>query len=133
MVSIFGYELVLPSWLSFLSGNVGSLLGTLVVLGCGVFILAFILRDVLYNLFCGVALLLDKPFQLDDVVKMEDGSIVVVKGIGLRVTHLYNVDDHSEIFIPNNNFANQRLVNITRPNPDLTASSTVDNDCDIEK
>ena len=108
--------------LEFLGAN---LTGLYVALGGGAFILAFALQDILSNLFSGLVLLLDTPFRFGDVVKMEDDRIVVIKDIGLRVTHLYNIGDHSDIFMPNALLGGTSIVNITRPTTDLVASFVV--------
>ncbi|MBC7876155.1 MAG: mechanosensitive ion channel [Anaerolineales bacterium] len=98
------------------------LTGLYVALGGTAFILGFALQDVLSNLFSGLVLLLDTPFQFGDVVQLEDGTIAVVKDIGLRVTHFYNTKDHSDIYVPNSVLGGMIIVNITRPTTDLAAS-----------
>jgi MscS family membrane protein len=101
------------------------LTGLYVALGGGAFILAFALQDILSNLFSGLVLLFDTPFQFGDVILLEDGKMAVVKEIGLRVTHLYNTQDHSDIFMPNSVLGGMSIVNITRPTTDLAESVTV--------
>lgn len=101
------------------------LTGLYVALGGAAFILGFALQDVLSNLFSGLVLLLDTPFQFGDVVQLEDGTIAVVKDIGLRVTHFYNTKDHSDIYIPNSILGGMIIVNITRPTTDLAASVSI--------
>lgn len=101
------------------------LTGLYVALGGTAFILGFALQDVLSNLFSGLVLLLDTPFQFEDVIRLEDGTMAVVKDIGLRVTHLYNTKDHSDIYIPNSVLGGMSIVNITRPTTDLATSITV--------
>jgi MscS family membrane protein len=99
--------------------------GLYVALGGTAFILGFALQDVLSNLFSGLVLLLDTPFQFGDVIQLEDGTMAVVKEIGLRVTHLYHTKDHSDIYMPNSVLGGMSIVNITRPTTDLAASVTV--------
>ena len=99
--------------------------GLYVALGGTAFILGFALQDVLSNLFSGLVLLLDTPFQFGDVIQLEDGTMAVVKEIGLRVTHLYNTKDHSDIYMPNSALGGMSIVNITRPTTDLAASVAI--------
>lgn len=101
------------------------LTGLYVALGGTAFILAFALQDILSNLFSGLVLLLDTPFQFGDVIQFENGTMAVVMDIGLRVTHLYNTKDHSDIYMPNSVLGGMSIVNITRPTTDLAASVIV--------
>ena len=90
-----------------------------VAIGGVAFILGFALQDVLSNLFSGIALLVDAPFQVDDVIKMDGENIAVIKRVGLRVTHVYDSQHHVDIFIPNSIFGSSNIINITRPTTDL--------------
>ncbi|MCC7358815.1 MAG: mechanosensitive ion channel family protein [Anaerolineales bacterium] len=91
----------------------------LVAIGGASFILAFALQDILSNIFSGLSLVVDTPFAYRDLVVLADGTLCEVRRIGLRVTELYNVNSHSIIYVPNSQLANERLVNMTRPSPDL--------------
>lgn len=102
-----------------------NLTGFYVAIGGTAFILGFALQDVLSNLFSGLVLLLDTPFQFGDVILLEDGTVAVINDIGLRVTHLYNTQNHSDIFMPNSTLGSMNIVNITRPTTDLEESITV--------
>lgn len=90
----------------------------LVALGGAAFIAAFALQDSLSNIFSGISLLVDTPFRYGDLVIIDD-KVYVIQKIGLRVTQLYNADEHLVILMPNSQMANQRLINITRPTPAL--------------
>jgi MscS family membrane protein len=92
-----------------------------VVIGGASFILAFALQSTLTNVFSGISLLMDTPFKYGDIIVLSDGRVCEVKRIGLRITELYNTGDHSTIFMPNSTMADEMLVNITRPTPDLKA------------
>ena len=97
----------------------------LVAVGGLSFILAFALQDILSNIFSGLSLVVDTPFAYRDLIVLADGTVCEVRHIGLRVTTLYNVSSHSIIYVPNSQLANERLVNMTRPSPDLIDSITV--------
>lgn len=103
--------------------------GILVALGGAAFILGFALKDILANFFSGLVLLIDTPFNFGDVISLSDnyslsnsslvslgdGSRAVIKKIGLRLTHLYLIDTHSELYIPNANLQSQNIINLSRP------------------
>jgi len=92
--------------------------GLLVAIGGITFVLGFALKDILANFFSGLVLLIDTPFRFGDVVTLEDGTRAVIKKVGLRVTNLYLIDRHCEIYIPNGAFQNQEIVNLSRPTTD---------------
>lgn len=106
----------------------------LVAIGGASFILAFALQDILSNIFSGLSLVVDTPFAYRDLVVLADGKLCEVRRIGLRVTELYDVNHHSIIYVPNSQLANERLVNMTRPSPDLidTLEISVGADADLD-
>jgi MscS family membrane protein len=69
-------------------------------------------QDTVANLFGAVAIFLDKPFHLGDLIKVEgvDGT---VESIGLRSTRIRNADGH-HVTIPNKLMGNAIITNITR-------------------
>jgi MscS family membrane protein len=74
----------------------------------------------------------DTPFAYRDLIVLADGTVCEVRHIGLRVTELYNVNSHSIIYVPNSQLANERLVNMTRPSPDLIDSLVISVDADAD-
>ena len=69
-------------------------------------------QDTVANLFGAVAIFLDRPFHLGDLIKVEgvDGT---VESIGLRSTRIRNGDGH-HVTIPNKTMGNAIIINITR-------------------
>jgi MscS family membrane protein len=69
-------------------------------------------QDTVANMFGAVAIFLDKPFHLGDLIKVEgvEGS---VESIGLRSTRIRNADGH-HVSIPNKLMGNAIITNITR-------------------
>jgi MscS family membrane protein len=104
----------------------------LVAVGGISFILAFALQDILSNIFSGLSLVVDTPFAYRDLIVLADGTVCEVRHIGLRVTELYNVNSHSIIYVPNSQLANERLVNMTQPSPDLIDSLSVSVDANAD-
>ncbi|MEO1561564.1 MAG: mechanosensitive ion channel domain-containing protein, partial [Cyanobacteria bacterium J06632_19] len=68
--------------------------GIWVAIGGASFIIGFAFKDSLANFLSGLVLLVDTPFQFGDVVSLPSGEVAVIKKIGLRVTHLYIVNNH---------------------------------------
>lgn len=99
--------------------------GLWVAIGGITFVLGFALKDILANFFSGVVLLIDTPFRFGDVVVLEDGTRAVIKKVGLRVTNLYVIDQHSELYMPNGVFQKQEIINLTRPTTDYYYTVTV--------
>ena len=65
------------------------LTGLWVALGGATFISGFAVKDILANFFSGIVVLIDTPFQFGDVLRFEDGSVGMLRKIGVRVTQLY--------------------------------------------
>ncbi len=100
----------------------GADIGTVVLTTAGsAVIVALALGDMIKNVLGGLILLIDTPFRFGDLI-IWDGVVCQIRRIGLRVTTLYNTEDHSEIFLPNSLLAASKLTNITRPSPDLRMS-----------
>jgi MscS family membrane protein len=93
----------------------------LVAIGGAAFIMAFALQDILSNVFSGLSLLVDTPFRYGDLIALEDGKVCQVMKIGVRVTQLYDIGAHAVIYAPNNKLANERLVNLMQPTPELVS------------
>ena len=107
----------------------------LVAIGGAAFILAFALQDILSNVFSGLSLLVDTPFKYGDLVMLEDGKVCQVVRIGVRVTQLYDIYAHALIYMPNSKLANERLVNLMQPTPELVSTVTVElhGEADVEQ
>ena len=92
-----------------------NLTGIWVTLGGATFIIGFAVQDILANFFSGIVLLIDTPFRFGDVLCLEDGSLGMMKKIGVRVTQLYIFNQHCDIYIPNSALQSQNITNLSRP------------------
>ncbi len=72
--------------------------------------LGFAAKDTLANLFAGVFIVADAPYQLGDYIVLDDGVRGEVTHIGLRSTRVLTRDD-VEITIPNSVIASSKIVN----------------------
>ncbi len=70
----------------------------------------FAAKDTLANLFSGVFILVDSPYQLGDYVNLDSGERGMVTHVGMRSTRLLTRDD-VEITIPNAVIANAKIIN----------------------
>lgn len=91
------------------------LTGIWVTLGGATFVIGFAVKDILANFFSGIVLLIDTPFQFGDVLRLENGSLGMLKKIGVRVTQLYMFNSHCDIYIPNSSLQQQNITNLSRP------------------
>ncbi len=90
---------------------------TALLAGAGVagLVIAFAAQDTLSNFFSGIHLLLDRPFRIGDVILLESGEYCRVENVGMRSTKLYCLFSHELIILPNNTVANQKIVNVVKP------------------
>jgi len=114
-------ESVVPAIVFLLAGvfvlrSLGvDLTGIWVALGGATFVIGFAVQGILANFFSGVVLLIDSPFRFGDVLQLENGTIGILRQIGVRVTHLYVPNQHCDIYIPNSTLQGQTITNLSRP------------------
>jgi MscS family membrane protein len=89
--------------------GIGLALGSITV------VLGLAVKDILSNFFSGLVLLVDTPFKFGDVITTSDGSLAIIKQIGIRVTKLYLIEQHCEVYMPNAALGNQSITNLSRP------------------
>jgi MscS family membrane protein len=77
-------------------------------------IIGFALKDILENIFAGIILLLDPPFNVGDVVEIGDKKGRIIS-IGIRNTKIM-LFDNTVISIPNSEVINSEIKNYTMPN-----------------
>lgn len=72
--------------------------------------LSFGAQDALANIFGGMSILADRPYQVGDYITLDTGERGEVTHIGLRSTRLLTRDD-VEFSIPNSVMGNAKIVN----------------------
>lgn len=87
--------------------NVSAWLASAGIVGIAV---GFAAKDTLANLFSGIFILADAPYQVGDYINLDTGERGEVRHIGLRSTRLLTRDD-VEITIPNAVIANAKIIN----------------------
>lgn len=114
---LIGISLFLQTFGVDLTG-IGLAVGSItVVLGLSV-------KEILGDFFGGLVLLIDTPFQFGDVISL-NGSMAVIKNIGIRVTKLYMIDTHCEVYTPNSALGNRDIINLSRPTPHYAYSINI--------
>ena len=116
VVIIFAAFSVLELWLD----NVQSLLAGL---GIGGIALALAAQDTASNLVAGLAIMLDKPFEVGDWVETDAGSAFVagsVEHIGLRSCRV-RADDGNLLTVPNSVMGGNVIVNGTKRSQRLSS------------
>jgi MscS family membrane protein len=89
---------------------------TSLIAGLGIGGLAFALaaKDMLANIFGGLTVLIDKPFKLNDRIKIE-GYDGWVRDIGLRSTKIETLDGF-QLIVPNAKITENVVENVSREN-----------------
>ena len=111
------------------------LTGIWVTLGGATFVIGFAVKDILANFFSGIVLLIDTPFQFGDVLRLEDGSLGMLKKIGVRVTQIYMFNSHCDIYVPNSTLQGQNITNFSRPTPYYYDHTSIEipAECDLDR
>ncbi len=84
--------------------------GMLVTGGVLGIVLGLAAKDSLANLFAGVSILADAPYQIGDFINLDSGERGQVTQIGLRSTRILTRDD-IEVTVPNSLIANATIIN----------------------
>lgn len=93
--------------------NAGYEVGALLAgLGVGGLALAMASKDLLADLLGGIYIMINRPFSIGDKIKYRDQWAVVLE-FGLRTTTLRDFDINHKIVVPNGQFTNTAMVNIS--------------------
>ncbi|MCG7845153.1 MAG: mechanosensitive ion channel [Methanomassiliicoccales archaeon] len=76
-------------------------------------------QSTLANFFAGLQMVVDHPFKIGDLLRLDNGDICEVRKIGMRSTTLYNTFTHELLMVPNNDIANKKIVNMVLPDRKL--------------
>ncbi len=92
-----------------LSGIAG---GLLAATGVTTLVLGFAFKDIGENFLAGIILAFNRPFRLDDAIKVGD-IFGKVKSLDFRYTHIKTFDGR-DVFLPNGNLLQEPVENYTR-------------------
>lgn len=90
--------------------NVGPFFTTL---GLGGLAVALAAQETLQHFIGALAIFADKPFQLGEIIRLENGTVGTIERIGLRST-LIRTAEGTLLVIPNKKLADSPLENLTR-------------------
>ncbi len=82
-------------------------------------------QSTLANFFAGLQMVVDRPFKIGDMLRLDNGDICEVQRIGMRSTTLYNTFTHELLMVPNNDIANKKIVNMVLPDRKLKIAVSV--------
>ena len=108
LIIFLGVAALLETW----GIKVGPVIAGLGLLGVAVALGA---QDLFKNLISGIMILMEKRFQIGDVIKVPDHTEGVVEQIGFRST-LIRKFDSTPVTIPNHIFAEAPILNYTNRN-----------------
>lgn len=94
--------------------NVNSLL---TLLGAGSLAIGLAAQDTISNMISGFVIMIDRPFQIGDRIKIPSGEEGDVHEIGMRSTTILD-SDYNLIVVPNNDLIRTRIVNYSYPTPE---------------
>lgn len=76
-------------------------------------LLALASQETLLNIFAGLALQIDRPYQYGDILQSASGEILKLEKIGLRSTKMKD-ENNNWMIISNSEFAKQKILNYTK-------------------
>jgi MscS family membrane protein len=92
-------------------------------LGIGGIAVALAAKDILENMFGGLSIFMDRPFELGDRVKIEN-TVGTVLEVGLRSTRLLTLDG-KYVTIPNSLIARNQVESYSKPDHMIAVTGTV--------
>ncbi|MGB3613073.1 MAG: mechanosensitive ion channel domain-containing protein [Elainellaceae cyanobacterium] len=90
-----------------------NLIGLAASLGIGGFAIAFASQKVIEQILWSVVLFIDRPFVIDDYIRLPDRTIGRVESIGWRSTKVRLSGKNTLVVIPNSNLAQMSVENMT--------------------
>jgi small-conductance mechanosensitive channel/CRP-like cAMP-binding protein len=91
-----------------------SVAGILAATGAIGIVVGFALKDMIADVFSGIAINIERPFVLGDVIECENGSIGTVCDISWRTTSILAIDGIMA-FIPNGRLSTMQIKNYSKP------------------
>ena len=86
--------------------------GIVAALGVSSIAIALAAQDTISNIISGFLIVIDRPFRVEDKIKLPTGENVTVLSIGLRRSQ-FSAEDGSIIIVPNLDLSKSRIINYT--------------------
>jgi len=90
--------------------NINALIATL---GVSSLAIALAAQDTIANIISGFLIMVDRPFCINDNIKLPSGEKVKVLDIGIRRSKFLNLEDNSIVIVPNLELSKSKIVNFT--------------------
>lgn len=81
-------------------------------LGVSSLAIALAAQDTIANIIAGFLIMIDRPFQVGDQIKLPTGEMVSVLDIGIRRSR-FAFEDKAIIIVPNADLSKKRIINFT--------------------
>lgn len=121
LIIIIVYTISIIMILHYFNQNVSSII---VSLGIGSLAIALAAKDTLANMISGFMIMMDRPFRIGDRISLETGEFGDVHDIGLRSTKILTFEN-TLIIVPNQKIINEKLTNLSYPDPQIRVSVEV--------
>ena len=95
--------------------------GLLATSGVAIAVLGFALRNIIADIFAGIALNIEHPYHIGDWLELSPGVTGRVDEINWRATRLI-AGDGTAVIVPNGIVAGSRFTNFSRPSPSFRVS-----------
>lgn len=114
VTNLIKYALITACVILFLHvlGLTGIAGGLLAGAGLSALIFGFAFKDIAENFLAGIILAFDRPFTLNDTVRIGE-QVGHVQALNFRTTHIKTFDE-KDVFIPNAKIIKEPVVNLTR-------------------
>lgn len=86
--------------------------GLIAALGVGSLAIALAAQDTISNIISGFLIMVDRPYRINDTIKLPSGERVKVLDIGLRRSK-FRSEDGAIIIVPNLQLSKSKIVNYT--------------------
>lgn len=121
LIIILVYTIAIVFVLKHFNQDISSLI---VSLGVGSLAIALAAKDTLANMISGFMIMTDRPFRIGDRIQLESGEKGDVYDIGLRSTKILTFDN-TLIVVPNQRIVDEKVVNLSYPDPQIRVSVDV--------
>lgn len=122
LLRAFFYGFALLAILAFVLGQ--PVTGLVATSGVMIAVLGFALRNMIADIFSGIALNVERPYRIGDWIELAPGATGRVDEINWRATRLITLDG-TAIIVPNGVVAGSRFVNFSRPGKQFRGSLPV--------
>lgn len=82
-------------------------------------------KNLLENYFIGLSLKINAPYEEGERIRIDNGEMLAVKGVGFRADTFYGIGSNAEFVIPHQQLTNSIITNYTKPTLDYREKITI--------